>query len=59
MSKTEKVLAPDCYIKSMLVLESNCLKHNTLYTDITVATCFISQIFLYTSYVFKQFTRHM
>jgi len=46
----KKVLAPDCYIKSMLVLDSNCLKHNTLYTDITVATCFIPQIFLYTSY---------
>jgi hypothetical protein len=48
MSKTEKVLAPDCYINSVLVLDSNCLKHNTMYIDITVATCFILQIFLYT-----------
>jgi len=59
LSKTEKVLAPDCYIKSMLVLDSNCLKHNTMYMDITVATCFILQIFLYTWHMFKQFTRHM
>jgi len=48
MSKTQKVSAPDCYIKSMSVLDSSCLKHNTMYTDITVATRFILQIFLYT-----------
>ena len=48
MSKIEKDLAPNCYIKSTLVLDSNCLKHNTMYKDITVATGFILQIFLYT-----------